>query len=324
MRPLTIQIVTPAPKGSRKGNRVTAVRWAKLLRELGHRVRLTEALDENPCDVLIALHARKSHPAIVESKQKHPTRPVIVVLTGTDLYGDIQQDANAQQSLELASKLIILQSMGMEELPPHHHAKTHVIYQSVQPPTDLPTPRDDIFEVCSIGHMREVKDPFRLPEACRLLPNESQIHAIQLGSALTEEMAQRAEQEQRDNPRYDWLGELPWSETLKKLAQCRLLVLTSRSEGGANAVCEALACGVPVISSEIAGSIGILGKDYPGYYPFGDTEALATLLHRAETDAAFLESLRKHCEEKRSLVDPETEKDKWRQLLNEILSQESP
>jgi glycosyltransferase involved in cell wall biosynthesis len=67
------------------------------------------------------------------------------------------------------------------------------------------------------------------------------------------------------------------------------MVLSSLSEGGANVMSEAVAARVPVLATRIDGSIGLLGRDYPAYFPVGDTEALARLLNRIETDAAFLE-----------------------------------
>jgi glycosyltransferase involved in cell wall biosynthesis len=78
--------------------------------------------------------------------------------------------------------------------------------------------------------------------------------------------------------RYGWRGAVPRTEALAVLARSRLLALTSLQEGGANVVSEALAAGVPIVSSAIPGSIGLLGADYPGYFPVGDTEALATVL----------------------------------------------
>ncbi len=67
-----------------------------------------------------------------------------------------------------------------------------------------------------------------------------------------------------------------------------------RGEGGANVLSEALAASVPILATRIPGSVGILGPEYPGYFPVGDTEALAALLWRAETDRDFRAALRAH------------------------------
>ena len=101
---MKIVIVTPAPPGSHKGNRVSALRWARLLRELGHRVVIRQEYRDESCDVLIALHAQRSAMAVKRFRTLHPDRPLILMLTGTDLYGDIHTDASAQESLELASR----------------------------------------------------------------------------------------------------------------------------------------------------------------------------------------------------------------------------
>jgi hypothetical protein len=89
---MKITIVTPAPRGSRKGNRITARRWARLMRQLGHRVTVAEEYRGERCDVLVALHARRSFPAQEAFRRAHPGRPVVIALTGTDLYDDIHSD----------------------------------------------------------------------------------------------------------------------------------------------------------------------------------------------------------------------------------------
>jgi hypothetical protein len=94
------------PSQSRQGNGVTARRWTRILRDLGHRVTLAQAYHGEPSDLMVALHARRSFPAIAQFRRLHPSRPLIVALTGTDLYGDIKTSAEAQQSLELATRLI--------------------------------------------------------------------------------------------------------------------------------------------------------------------------------------------------------------------------
>ncbi|HEV2125430.1 MAG TPA: selenoneine biosynthesis selenosugar synthase SenB [Chloroflexota bacterium] len=310
-----IVIVTPAPAGSRKGNRITANRWAGFLRDLGQRVRLVTEYGGEPCDVLIALHARRSYDSIARFRREHPQRPLIVALTGTDLYGDIRSDALAQQSLEWADRLITLQPAGTNELPAHLRSKVRVIYQSSNAPKGAFPPRQDRFEVCVIGHLRAVKDPFRAAEAARLLPPESRINILHLGGIIDTEMEVRAREEMAGNPRYRWLGDVPRWKALRILSRCRLLALTSLMEGGANVVTEAIACDVPVISSRIEGSIGLLGADYPGYFPVGDTAALASLLYRAETDQAYYADLSARCAQLKWLADPAVERARWADLL---------
>src|SRR5579864_5539511 len=93
-----LSLISPAPAGSLYGNRISAIRWARILRELGHRVRIGTSYDGRACDVLVALHAKRSAAAVEEFKARYPDRPVIVALTGTDLYRDIHHSRAAQRS----------------------------------------------------------------------------------------------------------------------------------------------------------------------------------------------------------------------------------
>jgi glycosyltransferase involved in cell wall biosynthesis len=131
-------------------------------------------------------------------------------------------------------------------------------------------------------------------------------------------MKRMAQVEMRSNRRYRWLGEVSRGKALRVLARSRLHVLSSRVEGGANALCEAIACGVPTLASRIPGSVGILGRNYPGYFTVGDTRGLADLLRKAENDAAFLKRLRDATERLRPLVEPARERESWRLLLEEF------
>jgi putative glycosyltransferase (TIGR04348 family) len=315
---MRICLATPAPSGSRKGNRVTAERWATLLRDLGHVVEVTEEYRDQDCDLLIALHASKSHSSITRFRDRRPRDPLVLCLTGTDLYDEIHTRPKALESLELASRLVLLQSSGVTELPAHLRPKARVIYQSVEPFLRTMPVRADVFEVCVVGHLRPVKDPFRTALAARLLPASSRVIVLHLGAALSDDMAEQARALAVENPRYQWLGEHSRSDTLSLLSRCRLLSHTSELEGGANVISEAVMLGVPVVSSRISGSIGLLGEDYPGYFPFGDAQSLADLLGRAETDAAFYNYLCERCALRRPLFEPARERRSWEELLREL------
>lgn len=317
---MDVCLVTPAAPRSRKGNRTTALRWTRILRSLGHRIRLVEAYEGEDAHVLVALHARRSAPSIERFRTEYPDRPVILALTGTDLYRDIHTDPEARASLERADRFVVLQELGAAELPERLRPRARVIYQSAVPPPGEHPPDPEAFEVVVLAHMREVKDPLRTAEASRLLPDDSRVRVVHLGAPLDPELGALAEDEVRTNPRYVWLGRTSRIRALRTLARARLLSLTSRSEGGANVVSEALACGVPVVSSRIAGSVGMLGDDYPGYFDVEDTEGLAELLRRAEADGAFYEELRRRCADRADLVDRSREREAWESLLAEVAS----
>jgi len=313
-----IALITPAPAEVHTGNRTTADRWARLLSELGHQVSIGKDWSGNECDLLIALHARRSFPAIQRFRQVRPRAPLIVALTGTDLYGDLENSAEAMCSLELASRIVILQELGAEAVPESARQKVRVIYQSAERPSPPPRREESCFQVCVLAHLRPVKDPLRAAYAVRDLPTSSRIQVKHAGAMLDPEFAAQVEAEQRANPRYHWMGPLSHENSMDLLARSHLLVLTSRLEGGANVVSEAIAVGTPVISSLIPGSTGILGADYPGYFPAGDSAALRKQLQRAESDDAFYRSLQEWAARLQPLVSATRERETWANLLTEL------
>jgi len=108
-----ISIVTPAGAGTRNGNRHTALRWASLLRGAGHRVRVALEWQGERCDLLIALHARRSYDSILRFREEFSAKKLVVVLTGTDLYRDLPGSLEARKSLELADRVIVLQDAAL-------------------------------------------------------------------------------------------------------------------------------------------------------------------------------------------------------------------
>jgi putative glycosyltransferase (TIGR04348 family) len=314
---MRIALITPYGREHRNGNWHTAARWTRFLREAGHTVRVQVEWDGRPADLMLALHARRSFASIRAFAERFPTRPLVVTLTGTDLYRDIREDPDAQQALEWAHRIIVLQERGPDELAPHLAARTRVIYQSSPDIARQPSPAH-AFEVLVIGHLRTEKDPFRVALATAYLPEHSQIQVTHLGGALSEEMAETAEMAQAKLPRWHWRGQVTHKAVLKHLSRAHLMVISSVMEGGANVICEALAADVPVLASYMPGNVGMLGEDYPGYFPVGDERQLARLMAMAESDPDFYARLACHARQRRPLMRPEQEASRLRQAMAEF------
>ena len=318
-RPL-LCIVTPALADANNGNWQTARRWSKML-STDYRVRLATSWDGttgDAADVLVALHARRSAASIARWAAQQPARPLVVVLTGTDLYRDIHSDTSAQHSLAVAHRLIVLHERAVDDLPPQHRAKAVACFQSTPARTPLQKTQRHL-NALMVGHLREEKSPQTYFEAARLLRARPDIRLDHIGAALDPALGRKAQAAQHCCPRYRWLGALPHAATRQRIQRAHVLVHPSRMEGGAHVVMEAVRSGTPVLASRIAGNVGMLGDSYAGFFAPGDAQGLAALLRRCRDEPPTIAALRAQCEARTPLFEPARERATLLALLADLL-----
>ena len=278
-------------------------------------MRVAVAWDGEPCDALIALHARRSHESI--ARYSSLKKPLVVTLTGTDLYRDLPDSAEARTSLELADRLIVLQDAALAELDASARHKARVVYQSADPRLPHRPPKAP-FRIAVIAHLRAEKDPLRAVAALARLPEE-EIEVVQIGEALDPRLGKEAEVWAAREPRYRWLGSLAHRRALAWMAKSHVLVVSSVMEGGANVIAEAARIGLPVLASRVSGNIGMLGDEYPGYYALADDAALAALLSRAAHERRFYQGLKSALRARRKLFAPAAERASLVRVVREVL-----
>jgi putative glycosyltransferase (TIGR04348 family) len=313
-----IVIVTPALASANNGNWQTARRWARFLsRE--YQVRMTATWQSGDEAIMIALHARRSAPSIGAWHLSHPKRPLIVVLTGTDLYRDIDNDAAAKESLRMADRLVVLNELGPDHVPLAYRDKVTVCLQSSAPrQPHLKTTRH--LRALMVGHLRDEKSPQTYFEAARLLAGRHDILLDHIGGALDPALGAEAEALARSCPNYRWLGALPHGSTRAHIQAAHVLVHASRMEGGAQVIIEAVTGGTPVLASRIDGNVGMLGADYPEYFSWGDAVELSTLLIRSRDEPALLSVLQAGCDRRALDFAPEHERHSLLELLKPLQS----
>jgi putative glycosyltransferase (TIGR04348 family) len=317
-----IVIVTPALADANNGNWQTAQRWSRMLQQ-AYRVRLQSTWDGGDEALLIALHARRSAPAVVNWRQHRGAAPLIVALTGTDLYRDIQTDASAQASLRSADRLIVLNELGASALPAAMRHKTCVVLQSCSARQGLVKTALHL-RALMVGHLRAEKAPETYFNAARLLNARRDILLQHVGAALDPTLGAQATALMAECPRYRWLGALPHGETRKRIQAAHVLVHPSHMEGGAHVVIEALRSGTAVLASHIDGNVGLLGDDYGGYFAVGDAQGLSRLLQRLRDEPAMLAKLLQQCAARAPLFDPAHEAATLLKLVGSLLMPATP
>lgn len=323
MHKVSVVIVSPALADANNGNWQTARRWQQMLAS-DHRTRIVRAWPDAGATaqdaVMIALHARRSASSAAAWAAAHPGRGLVVVLTGTDLYRDIQTDLAAQRRGQFVWALLLQ----------HHQAlrgKVRVIFQSSPARQSLPKTGQHLRAVM-VGHLREEKSPRTLMEAASLLRGDAGILIDHIGAALDPLLEQAATATAASYPNYRWLGGLQHEVVRRRIQRAHVLVHTSRMEGGAHVIMEAVTSGTPVLASRVAGNVGMLGEDYAGYFTHGDATALADLLRRcaaqadgagAGTPSAYLRQLTAQCARRAALFAPACEQRSLHQLIQDIL-----
>lgn len=319
-----IGIITPAAPKSLNGNRATAQRWADFLLQSGHKVSIAMQWDGTEYDVMVALHAWRSAESIAQFKKQFPNKPIILAMTGTDLYRFMHSHPEPTlASIYAADKIVTLHRLAAKVLPDSVQHKVQVIHQSAIPlesaSPEIKNCSENTFDICVVGHLREEKDSMRVAYAVRDLPASSKIRVLHYGKAHNEEWAKYAEDEMEINSRYKWFGEVSHNEVREAYRCCKLMVLPSIMEGGANVISEATVAGLPVIASDIDGSVGLLGDDYAGYYPVKNEKVLREILLKAESDKSFIDKLKSQCNERAQLFTVDAEKNAWACLINKYL-----
>lgn len=321
----SVVLVGPLVSAGTNGNLQTAYRWLKFISTTmsghlaspdefsvnGHLFRHT--------DLMIALHAKKSAAAI---DQWPKNKPLIVVLTGTDLYRDIHDSSQAQHSIEKADRLIVLQGLGDRQLPTHLREKSRVVYQSCSARQTLSKTARHLRAVM-VGHLRDEKDPLTYMAAAGQLKSDA-VYLDHIGEALDPALGQQAQLTAQKHKAYRWLGGLDHEKTRRRIQQAHVLVHASKMEGGAHVIMEAARCGTPVLASQIDGNVGMLGEHYPGYFPLGDSKRLAEMLdqlrHEQQTGQKGLYTeLCTHIAQRATLFTPENERQSLLAVIQEVL-----
>lgn len=298
-------IVTPGLRPANNGNWQTAQRWARMLAPRW-RVTLTDRWLGGDEHAMIALHARRSAPSIAAWREMRGPAPLLLVLTGTDLYRDIHQDTDAQASLARADALVVLNELGARQLAPALRDRCHVVLQSCAGRRALAKTGRHL-RALMVGHLRDEKDPLTYLRAAERLAGRADILFDHVGGALDPALGAPAQALMQRQPSYRWLGALPHDGVRRRIQAAHVLVHASRIEGGAHVVVEALRSGTPVIASAVDGNLGLLGTDYAGTFPVGDDAALAALLARARDDPDMLPTLWRQCARRAPLFAPEAE-----------------
>ncbi|HTT12309.1 MAG TPA: selenoneine biosynthesis selenosugar synthase SenB [Burkholderiaceae bacterium] len=310
-------IITPQSAASNTGNWHTAARWARFLRARC-RVDVASNWDGRACDCMIALHARRSAASIAAFAAAFPDRPLVVVLTGTDLYRDIGRDRSAQRSVTLATDLVVLNELGARALPARLRSKTTVILQSALPlsPAMRAMRR---FTVAVVGHLRAEKDPRLVWNLLAHIDRDVPLRVLHAGAALDKDLGRKAMATACKDARYTWLGDVPRAAARQLVRHAHVLLHPSVMEGGAQAVIEAVTAHTPVIASRIDGNTGLLGRGYPGLFPVGDAAAAARLVMRAAREPAFLRKLAQACARRAALFAPARESGAVNRLVDNAL-----
>ena len=326
-----VLIISPALANANNGNWQTAWRWSRMLSPI-FDTTIAQMWNGEPFDVMLALHARRSADSIAAwAAARHATANapgLAVVLTGTDLYRDIQSDPAAQASLGFARQLVVLQECGPDALPAALRSKARVIFQSTTSRQALQKPQRHL-RALMVGHLRDEKSPQTLFEAARLLLHHPDILIDHIGDPLDATLGDQARATAAACPKYRWLGGMAHEATRRRIQQAHVLVHASSMEGGAHVVMEAVCSGTPVLASKIAGNVGMLGQNYPGFFAHGDAQALAGLLVRCRHDQATATSkasdslypqLQAVCAKRAPLFAPRTEQAALIGMVQELMN----
>jgi glycosyltransferase involved in cell wall biosynthesis len=310
---MKIALITPCYYPFTRGNSVTARRIEENLLALGCDVRVF------PLDTVTAedtfKEVRRYAPDIIHALHAHSggrtarlisdalNIPYIITLTGTDIYEalhDARRDETLQ-SLEKAAAVVAFHGSVRKTLTDTHPclaAKTRVIPQGVQTPGSFYCHHDDFrpepgdFVILLPAGLRAVKNvTFPISPLVRLSEGGMKLYFAIIGPVLDTDYAAHVLSELEGCSFGHYFGEVGHTAIGWFYNASDIVLNTSKMEGGmANTVLEAMACGKPVLASDIEGNRSIITEGVTGMLYSGEAEFEEKVV-RLYRDADFRKTL---------------------------------
>ncbi len=135
-----------------------------------------------------------------------------------------------------------------------------------------------------------------------LLDKHADLHYVIVGGPCPEGDMTQALKEQVAalglNDRVHFLGSISPDDLKWPLSAADVFVLSTRNEGWANVILESMACGVPVVASDVGGNAEVVSRpDLGAIVPFDDQNALTAALNAALSRQWDAQAIRKYAEE---------------------------
>jgi len=274
-----IAIFSPDPLAAISGNNTTLRRLAGGLRTLGHQVteaqvppeaKGLEEEDLSRCDVFHALHAFKTGVAVRSASQRLGT-PYVVSITGTDLHEDLCLPERRQLVLSVLqdARAILASSLEAEAMVRKHHAVSTpwvLVPKGVEAPPDAGAspPAEDQGPILflHVAGWRPVKNNhFPLEPLSRLSGEIPRVRLRFAGPVLDVGYHQAWREVAWRYPFAEDLGEVEPALMGELYRRAAVVLNTSHSEGGSNAVLEAMAAGRTVLAADVPGNQAFLRFD---------------------------------------------------------------
>ena len=272
-----VLLVTAEPEGLVSGNNTTIERFERRLRAAGlgaTLLRIPSFPDEGPRlaaaraarpDVVHALHARHAGPEAV-ALARALDRPLVVTSGGTDLDQDVHDPARGaivRATLAAARVLLVThpaaeataRAMGLPLL-------VRRVPKGAEPPPPAPPPdkarfgarADEVLFVLPAG-VRPVKhNRFPVAPLARLRAEGVPVRLLFAGPARDDAYAAALRADLASAPWATWPGTFTGPDREVLYASADVVLNVSHSEGGANAVLEAMVRGACLLASSIPGN----------------------------------------------------------------------
>lgn len=225
-------------------------------------------------------------------------RPVVTTLRGSDV-ARAKRSRLDRMILELAvrnSKIVICVSEAMAERLraqfPHRTADIHACLNGADEAffqIDRAVFANAGLRVLAVGNLIRLKGFDVLVEAVARARHRERMHVSIVGGGPEREPLIAQAAARGVSSCFTFVGTVPAAHMPKYFSEADVFVLSSRSEGRPNVVVEALASGLPVISTDLEGVQGMVNNGDNGWLvAVDDADALAAVLDQAVGDRTEL------------------------------------